>query len=448
MDRPACIDARQDEPPSGAVKEAMKKRLLAFSPRIEQVPGRLAFWLDADGVTPLYPSLFKWTEAVLSETVKIGFRRAAAVSGFTKFGTAAISRTVEGSIVFNRLEDERASVAKIPLQYFELSPKTLRCLLRLDICTLGDLIRFPQGELFARFGDEVRRLRENAKAILWDPLQPIAEEAPIIASRELDHPEHDTARLAFIARRLILSLVEKARLRHFAVLEIVLSLSLDHAPPLCESIKPWEPTLDDVQLTELVRLRLEGLHLSAGVTGVSMKAVTSSIAKEQLELFAQKPRRDKAAADRALARVRAELGEDAVVKASLRDGHLPEACFAFVPVTGATHGATHGGRRVRSKNETRPVALDSDRVRCLVRRIYTKPIPLQARPVVGPGGCHFLGMGDDPAVDLEGPYIISGGWWNNEIHREYYFATAKTGRVLWVYFDRCRRCWFLHGEVE
>jgi protein ImuB len=157
-----------------------------------------------------------------------------------------------------------------------------------------------------------------------------------------------------------------------------------------------------------------------------------------LELFSQKPRRDKAAADRALARVRAELGEDAVVKSSLRDGHLPEARFAFVPM--------HSARPTPSTKETRRSELDDNR--CLVRRIYTKPIPLQARPVVGPGGCHFLGMGDDPAVRLAGPYIISGGWWNHEIHREYYFATAKTGRVLWVYFDRRRRCWFLHGEVE
>ena len=47
--------------------------------------------------------------------------------------------------------------------------------------------------------------------------------------------------------------------------------------------------------------------------------------REQLAMFASKPRRDLRAANEALARVRAELGDDAVVRAVLRDGHLPEA---------------------------------------------------------------------------------------------------------------------------
>ena len=49
-----------------------------------------------------------------------------------------------------------------------------------------------------------------------------------------------------------------------------------------------------------------------------------------------------------------------------------------------------------------------------------------------------------------GPYIISGGWWGSgaEVHREYRFVRTGEGPWLWIYYDRKRRGWFLHGKVE
>jgi protein ImuB len=57
-------------------------------------------------------------------------------------------------------------------------------------------------------------------------------------------------------------------------------------------------------------------------------------------------------------------------------------------------------------------------------------------------------MGEAPATRVSGPYIVSGGWWARPVHREYHFAETETGRILWIYFDKTRRSWFLHGEVE
>ena len=51
-------------------------------------------------------------------------------------------------------------------------------------------------------------------------------------------------------------------------------------------------------------------------------------------------------------------------------------------------------------------------------------------------------------VRILGPYIISGGWWQHELHREYHFAELRRGDCLWVYYDRNRRRWFCHGAVE
>ena len=59
---------------------------------------------------------------------------------------------------------------------------------------------------------------------------------------------------------------------------------------------------------------------------------------------------------------------------------------------------------------------------------------------------------DDTSLIREsaGPYIISGGWWGSgaEVHREYRFVRTGEGPWLWIYYDRKRRGWFLHGKVE
>jgi protein ImuB len=41
-----------------------------------------------------------------------------------------------------------------------------------------------------------------------------------------------------------------------------------------------------------------------------------------------------------------------------------------------------------------------------------------------------------------------GDSWRHETERDYYFAETRRGDLLWVYYDRRRRRWFLQGRVE
>jgi len=173
------------------------------------------------------------------------------------------------------------------------------------------------------------------------------------------------------------------------------------------------------------------LELKGGVIefAIELEAVVAEV--EQLLLFAQKPKRDLHAAKRAVARLQAEFGEGAVVKAVLKEGHLPEATFFFDSLKDVVLPQVRpGGNKM------------------LIRRLWSRPISLQPRPVVGPRGCHLLGMGHEPFSHLIGPYVVSGGWWVREVQREYYFVGTDGGHFLFVYFDKCRRRWFAHGMVE
>ena len=84
-----------------------------------------------------------------------------------------------------------------------------------------------------------------------------------------------------------------------------------------------------------------------------------------------------------------------------------------------------------------------------MRRILAKPALLPAAPRrTHEDGWLMLGHQYGSVDKLTGPYVFSGGWWNREIQRDYYFAETRRGAIAWVYYDRVRRRWFLQGWVE
>jgi protein ImuB len=174
------------------------------------------------------------------------------------------------------------------------------------------------------------------------------------------------------------------------------------------------------------------MKFPAGVIEIELTIKGSQATTEQLRLFAERPARVLDAANRALARLRAEFGDQAVVRAKLTDGHLPEARFTWEPL-----------ENVKLPRPTPNIS------KTLVRRMLAKPVSLPPPPrTPHDDGWLLLGPKYGAVERLFGPYLFSGGWWNREIHREYYFAETRRGDILWVYYDRVRRRWFLQGRVE
>jgi len=300
----------------------------------------------------------------------------------------------------------------------------------------------PGGGILERFGSEAHRLYQLAAGERWDPLVPVAPPEAPDERVLLDDDEDDVERLVFVMKAPLDRLLDRRAARGRALTVLHVELSLKHAVNnieiRAECIKPAAPTLDIRSLVRLVHLRLTGAPPSAPINAIRVWAEDVAATREQLALFAARPRRDLRAADEALARVRAELGDDAVVRAVLRDGHLPEASF--------------GWERLEHVVPARPRD-DQRLVRPLVRRLYAKPqlLPPQARQVRDDGWL-LSGLEHGAVVRIMGPYVVSGGWsggwWQHELHREYHFAELRRGDCLWVYYDRNRRRWFQQGAVE
>lgn len=419
----------------------LQTALHRMSPRVEpaaDAPG--TFWLDGDGLAHIFGDASKWGAAIGKTMAELGYRGAIVV-GFSRFATYAIARAQrDGIIVLRTDEDERVAARAVPLARLEIHPKLRDALARLGVSTVGQMVRLPGGGILERFGREAHRLYQLAAGERWDPLVP---EAPPEAPDErvlLDDDETDIERLAFILKAPLERLLERLAAKSRAVTALHVELSIKHAVGdieiRAEHIKPAAATLDGAALLRLVHLRLTGAPPSGPINALRVWADDTLATREQLGLFASRPRRDLRAADEAIARLRAELGEDAVVRAVLREGHLPEASFGWERLVHVV-AAKPAPRAHRS----------------LVRRLFTRPqlLPPQARQVRDDGWL-LSGLEHGAVVRIHGPYIVSGGWWaspNNEVlHREYHFAELRRGDCLWVFYDRQRRRWFWQGNVQ
>src|SRR6185312_6985883 len=243
-----------------------------------------------------------------------------------------------------------------------IDPKLRDSLARLGVMTLGQMVRLPGGGILERFGKEAHRLYQLAAGERWDPLVPVAPPEAPDEHVILDDDEADIERLVFFLKAAIDRLLDRLAVKARAVtglhIELTLRRNVGHTNVRAEVIKPAAPTLDARSL-----LRLAGMPPEAPVHQARVWADDVAATREQLAMFAQKPRRDLRAADEALARVRAELGDDAVVRAVLRDGHLPEASF--------------GWERLAHVVQAKP---SPKLVRPLVRRLHAKPQLLPPQP--------------------------------------------------------------------
>ncbi len=430
LSRQLRAGAVQDKEISDTVARIAEK-LRTFTSDVEPSdPEPGVFWLGASGLSLLYPSQQEWAGLIHAALVKQDFR-ASVVVGFSRFGTYAVAKTIDGTLLFDDPDTEQKQAAEVPVERLGFEPRLRDSLARLGIRTLGGFLDLPAPGVRKRFGSDVLRLHQLARGELFSPLQPDYPVPPASGATVFDFPESSLDRLMATVEQLLEPIVEELSRRDTLMSALNLVFVFDDGGRACERVAPASPTLETPQVLELVRLRLAGMSLSSGVAELTLQAESAAASRRQRNLFENQSPRDLEAANRALARVRAELGDKTVVLARLRDGHLPEAAFEWEPV-----------KRLESP-APRNVAL-----RPLVRRIYSRPLMLSRRRGNEPRAALVTLYEDRQVNERIGPYIVTGGWWVREVEREYYYLRTETGRCLWLYYDRRRQCWYLHGEVE
>lgn len=388
--------------------------LTDFSPHLErddEYPG--TFWLDAGGLCHLYSDWRQWVDPLKDRLRQQEDIYVCVVIGFSRFGTFAVARGTRRSGLFETPDKERRAARSVPLETLGVDASTRAFTERLGIRTVGDLLALPPEGLRRRLGSRAFRLYRRARGDLRAPRQSFHPSPSPSRTEHLDHAERDANRLLFLIKRHLHPLLETLEERSEKLIGLTVVLHRRDASALETEIRPAEPTRDPLLLLDLIRLRLETLSIGTGITDVVLTAEGEQTTTEQMRLFVDDPPRDIDAANRALARLRAEFGDQTVLGITPEEGHLPESRFALAELEkiDLPDAELSGHRRA-------------------VRRFFPSPIDLRTRP---------------DASLCAGPHTISGGWWVRQIHRDYHLAELDD-RLLWIFYDHRRQRWYLHGE--
>ena len=399
-----------------AAMEELVALMQTLSPFVERDAANTGvLYVDPTGLEHVHGGIEGFADAVQRALTARGLRPAI-VFAFDRHTSFVLACSLGvGMFIATSAEEalERAKATKLVCLGF--STDLLRTLARLGIGSVGELIALPVDTVHARLGAEASTFVRAFTGTAQIPLQPRAFVAPIERAFDIEPPEADAERLVFVTKMALTEVARDVAARGVSIVALAITLSLDHGPIVETRIEPATATLDAGLLGELWRLRLSALTLSDPVAHMRIFAETTASTREQLALFRSK--RDLKAASRALARVRAAFGEQSVVRASLRDAHLPEASFTFEPTLEVRVPAP---RRV-------PEAP-------LMRRMLRTPQLI------------------DPAAERmalgERAFSLSGGWRVRDVLRDYYYAQTPEGALLLVYFDHARGRYFKHGEVD
>ena len=400
-----------------AAQQQLIKLLLLCSPIVEpksDEPGIV--WLDGGGLGQLFASASAWAAAI-AEHVHRGNWQASVVVGFGRFACYAAARARSGGApqVFRHPREQDACVHGIELSSLLRHPQQLQRLEQLGLRSLGDLMRLPLSSVRERIGEQAAQLRKLLEGDADAPLQATDIREPLRCRIALEPPGEDRTALLFRVRSALSALLARLAHRGSAVVSMDVVLLPDCGEPIAPlQLQTAEPTREERVLVDLIRLKLEALQLAVPLRALDLTLQDVPLPPAQDALMSVRPRRDTRAANQALARLRSELGPQAVRLMQVREGHLPEACWGWEPAQLAQIA-------VRAADPRPP----------LPRRMQLRP---RQRAAPQP-------------TQLAEPQVVAGGWWHRPIERVYYLYREPEGQLLWWYYDAVRGSWFEHAGL-
>jgi nucleotidyltransferase/DNA polymerase involved in DNA repair len=316
--------------------------------------------------------------------------------------------------------------------------------------TLGALGLHTAGAFAALSAEDVERRWGEVGLAAWrlargeDQRRPmlLRAEAKRAVSVELASPAETMEPVLFLVRaaldRLVTELVAEGR----AVASVAITLTLDVATSALPSggvphtvtreVRPAHPLGRTGPLFERCRALLDGWVPGAPVCGVAVAIVaTAPLSGEQGDLLAQ-GWRDPAAVDAALARLRAELGPNVVVRPVARDEHRPERAGEWRDIE---ETRDDGKGEQRWSTQERDVAL----------RLLEQPERIEVewaeRTAVA-----LWWRGRRISIDRAiGPERLSGDWWKDGYRRDYWRYEAEESELL---VFQATDGWFLQGWYD
>jgi protein ImuB len=338
-------------------------------------------------------------------------------------------------------------LAPLPLTLVDLDDALRTTLGNAGITTFGQAAALPRDALARRGGDELIRVIDRVLGRVADPRPPFVPPPRFANQLDLPAPVHDAEALGFGVNRLVQELAAWLTARGLGITRLQLTLAHERylrqrgLPATVVPVALGAPARAPAHLIGVLRERLARVTLPAAVESITLACDEAvPLAGRNLGLL---PGDEATAAEVPLIdRLRARLGEDAVVRVAPHAEHRPEQAMRDVAVSAANERPP-AARKARSRSATTSGAAAGN--------LPEGPRPLwllaEPQPLA-----HLFGTKPwIPTWKLrDGPERIESGWWDGaDVRRDYFVAESPQGEIMWIYRDHRYGVddgeWFLHG---
>lgn len=305
----------------------------------------------------------------------------------------------------------------LPLTLLEDFPKEVAALRRAGLQRLGDMLALPESALARRCGKPLvhwlRQLLGRETDLQADYLPP----AHFSDQHWFGYDVKTTAELLPAVQQLLQALCGFLRQAQLQTEEIEWQLVAVDRQVQYLQVRSSSRHSDWENWYQLTRLQLDRLQLRTGIEGLALECRQLLAGRSaSIDLFSPHNQREPMQA--LLDRLRNRLGLQAILGIGCRDEHLPEL-------------ALHVG----SEATVAPPAGQP----CARRPFWLLPEPQPVRWTQGQ--LHWQG----PLQLVGGPERIEDNWWQEPVSRDYYIARGCRGQYYWLFHDRRRRQWYIHG---
>jgi len=414
-----------------------------FTPAVHLAPPD-AVLADIGGSLRLFGGLAQLRSLVETGFAALGYR-----------SEWAFAPTPSAALLFARcgrvepLTDRRgldAALAPLPLAKLDVDTEAVTLLATAGVTTVGQACALPRDGLARRVGPAFVDALDRAHGRIPDARAPFAPPARYEGRLELPSSVDNVEALAFAVNRLVHELAGWLLGRGLGVTRLSLALvheryAIGRKTPARTDV-PFAlaaPAREPAYLNSVLRERLARVTLRAPVVALALGSEEAApLPGRNLGLLPE----DAAAAATVplIDRLRARLGEQAVVRIDPQAEHRPERASREGKI-GATKVGSDSTFAIPQKRRQRSTSkVESDPTFHAPRPAWllSEPEPLAAA------------LESAPWILRDGPERIESGWWDGaDVRRDYYVAESPHGELCWIYRDHRYGIddgeWFLHG---
>ncbi|TJW09205.1 MAG: DNA polymerase Y family protein [Mesorhizobium sp.] len=412
-------------------------------------------FLDVTGCTHLFGGERSMLDDILSRFFQQGFDVRAGLAATP--GAAWAAARFSGNHIVPGGEEE-ALLAPLPLAALRIEPEIRASLESVGLRTAGAVMAAPRAPLARRFGATLLLRLDQALGRLDEAMSPRLPVAPLSVERHLSDPVVLTDDIERLVRLLALTLKTDLERRGEGARTLALLLFRVDGAVSRIAVGTSRPLREPLLIQRLFHERLAALEqdIDAGYGFDLVRLSVLSAAAFDMQQSDLAGEMNDDGADIALFadRIRARLGEGAVLKPVAVESHLPERAVAVLPFSEAPQRTMPPKKP--DKNIPPATVFRPERP----IRLFRSPEPIEVPATEIPEGPpmnfrwrHALYR----VARAEGPERIAPEWWRQEQGqedaptRDYFRIEDSDGRRYWLYrqglYDASQAAprWFMHG---